>query len=64
MTRPADELHRFGRVERYVHWTVGVLVIVCIATAAVLYIGSLAVLVGHRPIVEFVHVWSGFLIPK
>ena len=45
------------------HWAVGVLVIVCMVTAAILYIGSLAVLVGNRPVVEFVHVWSGFLLP-
>ena len=30
--------------------------IVCIATAAILYNGSLAVLVGHRFIVEQIHV--------
>ena len=63
MNRRVDDRARFDRIERYVHWTVGVLVIVCIITAAILYIGSLAVLVGHRPIVEFVHVWSGFLLP-
>lgn len=63
MTLRADDRARFDRVERYVHWAVGVLVVVCIVTAAILYIGSLAVLVGNRPIVEFVHVWSGFLLP-
>lgn len=63
MTPRADDRARFDRVERYVHWTVGVLVIVCMVTAAILYIGSLAVLVGNRPVVEFVHVWSGFLLP-
>ncbi|GGG18620.1 formate dehydrogenase subunit gamma [Rhodococcoides trifolii] len=62
MTRPA-ELHRFGRAERYVHWAAGILVIVCILTAAVLYNASLAVLVGNRHLVELVHVWSGFLLP-
>ncbi|OZC39793.1 cytochrome b/b6 domain-containing protein [Rhodococcoides fascians] len=63
MTPRADDRARFDRVERYVHWAVGVLVIVCMVTAAILYIGSLAVLVGNRPVVEFVHVWSGFLLP-
>ena len=63
MTPRADDRARFDRVERYVHWTVGVLVIVCMVTAAILYIGSLAVLVGNRPVVEFAHVWSGFLLP-
>lgn len=62
MTRQAER-HRFDRVERYVHWTMGATVIVCILTAAVLYNGSLAVLVGNRHVVELIHVWSGFLIP-
>jgi formate dehydrogenase subunit gamma len=35
----------------------------CIATAAVLYNGNLAVLVGDRYLVEQIHVWSGFALP-
>ncbi|MRH90224.1 formate dehydrogenase [Nocardia sp. SYP-A9097] len=62
MTRPAD-LHRFARAERWVHWLAAVLVSSCIITAAVLYNGSLAVLVGNRRIVEIVHVYSGFALP-
>ncbi|MDJ0395956.1 cytochrome b/b6 domain-containing protein [Rhodococcus sp. G-MC3] len=60
---PPVELQRFGRIERWVHWSVGILTLVCIATAAILYNGSLAVLVGNRHIVETVHVWSGFALP-
>lgn len=63
MTRPAERLRRFDRIERWVHWSVGGLVIVCIVTAAILYNGSLAVLVGNRHVVELVHVWAGFLLP-
>jgi formate dehydrogenase subunit gamma len=69
MTRPADpapveaELARFSRPVRWVHGLTGVLMLVCIATAAVLYNGSLQVLVGHRPVVEQVHVWCGFALP-
>lgn len=69
MTRPADapvtepQLHRFGRPVRWVHGVVGVLVVVCILTAAVLYNSSLQVLVGHRRVVELVHVWAGFALP-
>ena len=71
MTRPADppdradepELPRFGRPARWVHGLVGVLMLVCILTAAVLYNGSLAVVVGHRRAVELVHVWCGFVLP-
>ncbi|MCU1605184.1 MAG: fdnI [Modestobacter sp.] len=70
MTRPAEpaavaepELVRFTRPVRWVHALVGGLMLVCIATAAVLYNGSLAVLVGHRHLVEQVHVWCGFALP-
>jgi len=56
-------LHRFGRVSRIVHWSVAMLVIVCVATAAILYNGSLAVLIGHRRIVELIHVYDGFALP-
>jgi formate dehydrogenase subunit gamma len=69
MTRPADpapaeaELLRFGRPARWVHGLVGVLMLVCIATAAVLYNSSLQILVGHRRAVELVHVWCGFALP-
>src|SRR4051794_32864586 len=69
MSRPADappvepELARFGRPARWVHGSVAVLVLVCVVTAAVLYNSSLQVLVGHRRVVELVHVWSGFALP-
>jgi formate dehydrogenase subunit gamma len=61
--RPPESLHRFGRVERAVHWTVTVLMIVCILTAAVLYNGALSIRVGHRHLVELVHVYAGLLLP-
>jgi formate dehydrogenase subunit gamma len=70
MTRPAEsaavaepELTRFTRPVRWVHALVGGLMLVCIATAAVLYNSSLAVLVGHRHLVELVHVGCGFALP-
>jgi formate dehydrogenase subunit gamma len=69
MTRPAEprtvepELPRFGRTARWVHGAVGVLMLVCLLTAAVLYTSSLQVLVGHRRVVELVHVWCGFALP-
>jgi formate dehydrogenase subunit gamma len=64
-TRPAEtaELPRFDRAARWVHATVGVLVLGCTATAAVLYNSSLAVLVGHRHLVELVHLWCGWALP-
>ncbi|MEU2349816.1 cytochrome b/b6 domain-containing protein [Modestobacter sp. NPDC049651] len=64
MTRPADPgLLRFTRAVRWVHGVTAVLVLVCLATALVLYTSSLAVLVGHRAVVEQVHVWCGFALP-
>jgi formate dehydrogenase subunit gamma len=61
--RPTQQLLRFTRPERWVHGVTGVLMIVCILTAAVLYNGSLAVLVGHRYVVEQIHVYCGFALP-
>ena len=63
---PADtapELPRFSRAVRWVHGVTGALVLACTATAAVLYNGSLMMLVGHRPVVELVHVWCGLALP-
>jgi formate dehydrogenase subunit gamma len=64
-TRPAEprQLPRFGRAARWVHGATAVLVLGCMLTAAVLYLGPLAVLVGHRDLVELVHVLCGFALP-
>lgn len=56
-------LQRFSRAERVVHQSIAVLMIVCIVTAAILYNGSLANLVGNRHLVEIVHVYCGFALP-
>ena len=56
-------VRRFGKVTRTVHWTVALLMIICIVTAAILYNGSLAVPIGHRHLVELIHVYSGFALP-
>jgi formate dehydrogenase subunit gamma len=65
---PHDEdarryLHRFSRAERAVHWLTATLMIVCIITAAILYNGSLSINVGHRHVVELIHVYAGFALP-
>jgi len=36
---------------------------VCILTAFVLYNGSLTITVGHRRVVELIHVYAGFALP-
>jgi formate dehydrogenase subunit gamma len=56
-------LHRFSRGERAVHWTLAVLLLVSLLTAATLYDASLALLVGHRHVVETVHVYAGYALP-
>jgi formate dehydrogenase subunit gamma len=69
MTRPAEappvepELVRFGRPARWVHALLGVLMLSCLVSAAVLYNSSLQVLIGHRRAVELVHVWGGYGLP-
>jgi formate dehydrogenase subunit gamma len=57
------ELVRFSLAVRLVHAATGALMVVCIATAAILYNGSLAVLFGDRYIVAQIHVWCGFALP-
>jgi formate dehydrogenase subunit gamma len=57
------EVVRFSPAVRWVHGITAALLGACIATAAVLYNGSLAVLVGDRYVVEQVHVWCGWALP-
>lgn len=54
---------RFSRAERLVHRTTGWLMLLCLATAACLYVAPLAQLVGRRHLVATVHEWSGILLP-
>ncbi|MFJ2189116.1 cytochrome b/b6 domain-containing protein [Kitasatospora sp. NPDC087861] len=63
MRRRAELRHRFTLAERWVHRTTAVLMGVCLATAACLYLAPLAELVGDRPLVVTVHVWCGLALP-
>ncbi|MFJ8887360.1 cytochrome b/b6 domain-containing protein [Streptomyces sp. NPDC102402] len=56
-------VRRFTAAERWVHRTTAWLVLLCVATAACLYVPQLAELVGRRHLVVTVHEWSGLLIP-
>lgn len=60
---PADRIRRFSRAERLVHRSTGLLMLVCLATAACLYLGPLAQLVGRRYLVLTLHEWSGISLP-
>ena len=56
-------IHRFTRGERWVHWSLAVLMLILMATAAILYLAPLEQLVGRRHLVEQIHVYSGYLLP-
>ncbi|MBA3268778.1 MAG: cytochrome b/b6 domain-containing protein [Acidimicrobiia bacterium] len=60
---PPRRLLRFDRAERALHWSNAILFAVLLATAALLYIGQLSVIVGRRDLVRQVHVISGLLLP-
>jgi len=62
-TRPSAELLRFTRSERWVHRAVAILMGICLATAAILYIDVLSQLFGHRALVEWIHVIAGICLP-
>ncbi|HEY5032316.1 MAG TPA: cytochrome b/b6 domain-containing protein [Actinomycetes bacterium] len=60
---PRRLVPRFSRGERWVHWTLAALMLVLIATAAILYLAPLSQLVGRRHLVEQIHVYTGFALP-
>jgi formate dehydrogenase subunit gamma len=59
----ASDLDRFALAERMVHKVFGLLMGACLVTAAILYNGSLMLAVGHRHLVEQIHVWCGIGLP-
>ncbi len=58
-----SDIPRFSRTARAVHWSTTVLMLICLVTAAFLYVSTLAILVGNRHLIEIVHVYSGFALP-
>ena len=54
---------RFDRNERALHWVNATLVFVLLATGIVLYVSPISAIVGRRPLVRSIHVWSGLLLP-
>ncbi|MCX5202243.1 cytochrome b/b6 domain-containing protein [Streptomyces sp. NBC_00237] len=64
--RPSElpaRVSRFTRAERLVHRATATLTLLCVATAACLYVPALAELVGRRHLVVTVHIWTGILLP-
>ncbi|MFE3166222.1 cytochrome b/b6 domain-containing protein [Streptomyces sp. NPDC059224] len=58
-----DRVRRFGRAQRLVHRATGWLMLLCLVTAACLYIAPLAQAVGRRHLMVTVHEWSGICLP-
>jgi formate dehydrogenase subunit gamma len=52
-------VRRFSRTERTLHWANALAFFTLLGSGLVLYLPSLAVLVGRRPFVKDVHLWSG-----
>lgn len=57
------QLLRFDRPERWIHRSFGLLMGICILTAAMLYIPEVALLVGRRELVRTVHLIAGLASP-
>jgi formate dehydrogenase subunit gamma len=54
---------RFTRAERWVHRSTALLMGTCLVTAFVLYYGPVSLAVGHRHVVELLHVYAGYALP-
>jgi len=52
-------VRRFSRTERTLHWANALGFFFLLATGLILYLPSLAVLVGRRPLIQALHFWSG-----
>jgi len=51
-------LRRFSRTERAVHWVHAVAFLLLLVTGLALYLPSLAELIGRRPLLKSIHVWT------
>ncbi|MBT2876046.1 cytochrome b/b6 domain-containing protein [Streptomyces sp. McG7] len=59
----ATTVRRFTPAQRWAHRAVALLMGVCVATAACLYVPQLAQLMGRRALVVTLHQWAGLLLP-
>jgi formate dehydrogenase subunit gamma len=58
-----DEVVRFSRAERWLHWTNATLFLVLLATGMTLYVPSLSGVVARRVLVKDIHTIAGVLLP-
>ncbi len=56
-------LTRFTPGERWVHRSLAALMAICLITAACLYVGPIAILVGRRGLFKTLHVYAGLALP-
>jgi len=54
---------RFSRAERAIHHLTALLMLICLVTAALLYVPSLATAVGRRDLIKPIHVYTGLALP-
>jgi formate dehydrogenase subunit gamma len=52
-------VRRFSRTERTLHWANAIGFFLLLASGLILYLPSLSILVGRRPLVQEIHFWSG-----
>jgi formate dehydrogenase subunit gamma len=57
-TRKSSRLPRFSRTERTLHWVHAIAFLVLLASGLCLYLPSLAELVGRRPLLKDIHVYT------
>jgi hypothetical protein len=58
-----DQVVRFTRAQRWLHWSTATLFLVLLATGMTLYVPALSRVVGRRVLVKDIHVYSGLLLP-
>ncbi|RAY10838.1 formate dehydrogenase [Actinomadura craniellae] len=63
MKRPERRLRRFTRAELAVHHATAALMIICLVTAACLYVPEIAAAVGRRGPIKTLHVVAGLALP-
>jgi formate dehydrogenase subunit gamma len=59
MSPRRPRVRRFSKTERLFHWTNALAFFVLLGSGLVLYLPSLAILIGRRPFVKDVHFWTG-----
>jgi formate dehydrogenase subunit gamma len=60
--KSAERVLRFDKVQRATHWSTAILFFVLVVTGAALYVPAVGGAIGHRLIVEDLHVYCGIAI--